>query len=52
MNDSRQLLPKVYKFKDAIITDKYVAKNAPLVESQLIVGGMRLAHLLNEIFKN
>lgn len=52
MNDSRQLLPKVYKFKDAIITDKYVAKNAPLVESQLIVGGIRLAHLLNEIFKN
>jgi hypothetical protein len=52
MTESRELLPKAYKFKDGKITEKYISKNAPLVESQLVVGGVRLAHLLNEIFKN
>ena len=52
MKDSRKLLPKVYDMPDGKISEEYKTKNAELIESQLIVGGIRLATLLNQVFKD
>ncbi len=51
LNESRSKLDTVYDFKGDNITHKYITKNAPLVERQLLLGGVRLAAVLNDIFK-
>jgi hypothetical protein len=52
MNESRSKLDTVYDFKGNDLNHKYVAKNAPLVERQLLLGGIRLAAVLKYIFQN
>ena len=50
MNDCRSHLGQVYDFTDATISETYITKNTPLIEKQLITGGLRLSALLKEIF--
>ena len=52
MSDSRELLPNVYDYKDGKITQEYIDKNAPIIEKQILVAGLRLAAVLNETFKH
>ncbi len=49
LNESRSKLNTVYDFKGDNLTQKYVNKNAPIVERQLLLGGLRLAAVLKEI---
>jgi hypothetical protein len=51
MNESRTLLPDVYKISGGKIDQKYIDANAPIVETQLIKAGLRLAAILNQYFK-
>ena|ERR1700741_2930163 len=51
MNESRGLLPEVYAVKDKVIDKTYIDKNAPVVERRLLYAGMRLAAVMNEVFK-
>ena len=50
LNESRAKLDTVYNFKGDNLTQKYVDKNASIVEHQLLVGGLRLGAILNSIF--
>lgn len=50
MGESRALLPQVYDFKDKSIDQAYVDRNVPVVERQIVLGGMHLAAVLNELF--
>ena len=50
LNESRSKLDTVYNFKGDNLTQKYVDKNASIVEHQLLVGGLRLGAILNSIF--
>lgn len=51
MNESRVLLPAVYATNGNKIDQKYVDANSPIVETQLIKAGLRLAAILNKYFK-
>jgi hypothetical protein len=51
MNDSRSLLANVYSFTNETIDQAYIDKNTPVVEKQILKGGLRLAAVLNEVFK-
>ncbi len=50
MNESRQLLPEVYQFKNPTIDAAYCNHNKPVIEKQLAISGLRLAELLNSLF--
>jgi hypothetical protein len=50
MLQSRALLDSVYDFSGVNITQPYIDKNAPLIERQIVAGGLRLASVLNERF--
>ncbi len=50
MNDSRSHLVEVYGFADGTVSETYITKNTPVIEKQLIAGGLRLSALLSEIF--
>ena len=50
MKDSRSLLPGVYDFDGFQLSDEYLLKNKEVVEKQLLVAGLRLAFLLNNVF--
>ncbi len=52
MNESRTLLDTVYDFKGNDLKHKYMEQNAPIVERQLLLGGIRLAAVLKYIFQN
>jgi hypothetical protein len=52
MEGSRALLPRVYDFKDGLITKDYVNQNAPLAAAQIALAGIRLASVLNDTFRN
>ncbi len=47
----RALLGNVYNFKDNTIDQAYVDRNKKIVEEQLLVAGIRLAAVLNHLFK-
>ena len=49
MNESRAHLKAVYDFHGDI-DKKYLSKNAKVVEQQLVMGGLRLAAVLNSLF--
>jgi hypothetical protein len=49
MNESRAHLKAIYDF-NGNINGKYLSKNSKLVKKQLILGGLRLASLLNSLF--
>lgn len=51
MNESRMLLPEIYKTNQGKIDKAYVEKNTEVIKSQLIKAGLRLAALLKEAFK-
>jgi hypothetical protein len=51
MYDSRQLLDSLYAFKGYELPESYLNENKPVVEQQLLKAGMRLAVLLNRLFK-
>ncbi len=51
LNESRSLLPDVYKIAGGKIDQKYIDMNAPHVEQQLVKAGLRLAAILNQYFK-
>lgn len=51
MQESRLLLPEIYKINGGKVDQLYVDMNAPRVEMQLIKAGLRLAALLNKYFK-
>ena len=51
MEQSRAYLPAVYNFSDNRLSQEYLDKNIPIVEKQILFSGLRLAHLLNTIFK-
>jgi hypothetical protein len=42
---------QVYDYGDGKLGYKYSYKNLPLVRTRILEGGVRLAGLLNEIFK-
>ena len=50
MNQSRSLLDTVYSFKDNFLTPEYLHSNVKVIERQLLIGGLRLAAILNEAF--
>lgn len=50
MNESRSHLDAAYDFEAKEITKKYIKRNEPVVEQQLLFGGLRLAKLLRVIF--
>ncbi len=52
MHDSRSLLPQVYDFPDFTLSEAYLQKNKLVVERQLFLAGLRLATLLNSLFKD
>jgi len=52
MKQSRSLLDSVYNFKDALIDQDYIDRNAILIEKQILIGGLRLAAVLRETFRD
>lgn len=52
MEQSRSYLKDVYDFKDNEIGTDYIYKNAPIIEKQIFIAGVRLAAVLNQAFKN
>ena len=50
--DSRAYLPQVYKTGGNKIRDDYVEACVSLIENQILKAGIRLAGVLNEVFKN
>ena len=50
MNQSRSLLDGVYDFKDGNIDQAYIDKNVIVIEKQLLIAGLRLAAVMNDIF--
>jgi S1/P1 Nuclease. len=51
LNEAREYLPQVYNFTNNTIDESYYSLNRQTVESQLFKAGIRLADLLNSIFK-
>ncbi len=51
MRQPRALLGNVYNFKDNTIDQKYIDKNKKIIEEQLLIGGIRLAAILQMAFK-
>lgn len=50
MNDSRSLLDTVYNFQNSFLSKEYVDHNVSVIEKQLLLGGLRLASILNDAF--
>lgn len=50
--DSREYLPFVYKTGGHKINEDYVDASVQLIEYQILKAGIRLAGVLNEVFKN
>jgi hypothetical protein len=48
---SRSNLDEIYNFSVHIVQDEYVNANAVIIENQLLKAGLRLASVLNEVFK-
>jgi len=49
--EPRQLLSGVYNFENGKIDRKYVDKNKKVIERQLLIAGIRLAAVMNSLFK-
>ena len=50
--DSHRAAVKIFDMqpRNDVLDDAYLAKARPILDRQLAVGGMRLAHLLNQAF--
>ena len=51
ITEPRSKLSGVYKFQDNTIDRTYIDRNIPVIEDQLLVAGIRLAAVLNHLFK-
>lgn len=51
MKDSRQLLNRIYNFKNDTINEAYVTRNKIVIKRQLLYAGIRLAATLDNLFK-
>ncbi|MBA4283848.1 MAG: hypothetical protein C0432_06120 [Candidatus Puniceispirillum sp.] len=49
--DTRAYLPQIYKTGGNKINDEYVDTCIPVIENQILKAGIRLAGVLNEVFK-
>lgn len=49
--DSRNNLVQIYKTGGNKIYDEYVDSSVPLIENQILKAGIRLAGVLNDVFK-
>ena len=52
MKESRALLDTAYNFNEGFLDKNYVLNNKSIVTRQLLVSGMRLAAVLEDLFKN
>ena len=52
MRESRALLDTAYNFQDNFLDKNYSQRNKSIVTRQLLIGGIRLAALLEDLFKN
>jgi hypothetical protein len=50
MYESRSYLDQVYDFENNFLDDRYLDKNVEVIKRQLVVGGLRLGSILNELF--
>jgi hypothetical protein len=50
--ESRSYLPQIYNTGGNKINDEYVDSSVPVIENQILKAGIRLAGVLNEVFKN
>ena len=50
MYQSRSLLDTVYNFKDNFLDQNYIDRNSKVIKKQLVIAGIRLAAVLNEVF--
>ena len=50
MFQSRSYLDKVYSFENNFLDKNYIDNNIQVIKKQLVVGGIRLAAILNELF--
>jgi len=48
--ESRKLLKPIYEFEGDTPSEAYINQNVPLIESQILKGGIRLASVLESIF--
>ena len=51
LKQSRSFLPQIYDFEDATIDEVYAVKNQAVIEKQILTGGLRLAAMLDDVFK-
>lgn len=51
INESRALLPEVYKLEKNTITDPYLDRSGEIARQQMVKAGLRLAAILNRFFK-
>jgi hypothetical protein len=51
MNESRALLPSVYKYENKLLGQEYLDEHSVVVKRQLVKAGIRLAYILNEAFR-
>ncbi len=51
LKESRSYLTQVYDFQNGTIDAAYEAKGIPVIEKQILCGGLRLAAMLDDIFK-
>ncbi len=51
MNQPRSLLSAVYNFQDATIDQEYADRNKTVIEDEIAIAGIRLAAVLNHLFK-
>ena len=51
-SESRILLDQIYNTGGNKINDEYVNRNAALIETQILKAGIRLAGVLNDVFKD
>jgi len=50
LEQSRSFLPQIYDFKDGALDAAYVEATSPIIEKQLLIAGIRLASVLQEVF--
>ena len=52
IHEPRSLLGNVYDFQDNTIDQAYINKNKTIIEQQLLIAGIRLAAVLEKIFRS
>lgn len=49
--ESRAIMPGAYNFKNSLLDKTYIFNNKTIIERQMLVAGIRLAAVLEELFK-